>query len=212
MNLCFYRPQVQSVSLSMQKRRFMSEPTRSEDQWEYNLALVAKGDKQAFAQLFEHFAPLLKGFLVGGSHPPITSEQAEELVQEVMIKVWQKASSFDIKRAKASTWIYTIARNVRIDLVYRKQNESMDTLDADDIWNSIESDETPLDELSLAREQHQLYDSIKQLPEEQQLVINKIFIESKSHATVAEELELPLGTVKSRARLAMKKLKILVVN
>lgn len=190
----------------------MTETSRAGDQWENKLSLVANGDKQAFAQIFEHFAPLIKGFLVRGSQPVLTPEQAEELVQEVMIKVWQKAPSFDRQKAKASTWIYTIARNVRIDLFYRKQTETLQTLDADDIWNSLESDGTPLDELSLLREQHQLHDSIKQLPEEQQLVINKIFIESKSHAVVAQELELPLGTVKSRARLAMQKLKILVVN
>ena len=70
-------------------------------------------DKEAFSQLFQHFAPLIKGFLMKGA--PFGYEQAEELAQEAMIKVWRKASSFDDKKSSASTWIYTIARNCRID-------------------------------------------------------------------------------------------------
>lgn len=194
------------------KKHAMTNTTKPDSEWEQQLCLIARGDRQAFARLFEHFAPMVKGFLLKGGYPAVTPEQAEELVQEVMLKVWQKAASFDQSKARASTWIYTIARNVRIDLFYRNQTETLQTLDADDIWNTLESDQSPLDELSLARDQHHLHDSIAQLPEEQQQVIQKIFIESKSHAMVASELQLPLGTVKSRARLAMQKLKILVAR
>jgi len=183
-----------------------------DQQWELALCRVAKGDKAAFSALFAHFGPLIKGMFLRASQPVISDAIAEELVQEVMLKVWQKAYTYDVKKARASTWIFTIARNCRIDLFYRKQNETAPSIDTEDIWNTLESDDCPVDELQRMRSQRQVRGSVEQLPAEQQDVVKRVYMESKSHQQVAEELGLPLGTVKSRIRLALQKLQVMLVN
>lgn len=180
--------------------------------WDARLTAIAQGDRGAFAEFFRHFAPQIKGFLLKGGRGFVSEEQAEELVQEVMLRVWQKAETYDSSRAKVTTWVYTIARNCRIDLLYRKASENMNTVDSDDIWNQLEGDDNPVDELQLLREQTQVRESMELLPPEQKQVVEKVFMEFKSHTEVADELQLPLGTVKSRVRLALMKLKVALAD
>ena len=131
-------------------------------------------------------------------------ESAQEVAQESMIMVWRKAASFDRTRASAATWIYTIARNKRIDLLRR----SRPGIDAQD-WLTVYAAEEPEADKSAAV--GQTYMRMKELMEglsaDQLLVIRKAFFEDKTHTAIAEELALPLGTVKSRIRLALGKLR-----
>ena len=175
------------------------------DDWSDLLDQVAcSRDKVAFARLFSHFGPLVKGFLMkGGAMSP---EQAEELVQETMIKVWHKADSFDRQKSAASTWIYTIARNCRIDWLRRESRSKVD-IEAEDIYQV--SDENPAySSLARFRNKESIRSNLGNLPFEQREVVTKIYYEGKSHSEVADELALPLGTVKSRVRLALKRMQV----
>ena len=169
------------------------------------LSKVAKQDQLAFEQLFNHFAPLIKAFALSSGLQHQGDHLPEELVQEVMMIIWRKAVQFDPRKASPSTWIFTIARNQRIDML-RRLNKYRQDLCADDIWDL----EDGTDLFSDAREtriQTQVRTELTKLPEEQKQIVAKVFLEDKSHQQVANELDIPLGTVKSRVRLAMKKLK-----
>lgn len=178
---------------------------KRQDEWSECLQLIAAtGDRAAFTRLFRHFAPLMKAFALSGS--PLSANHADELVQEVMLKVWQKAGAFDPKKAAASTWIYTIARNCRTDMFRRLQK--FDTaLSADDIAPADESEEAFMI-LHQRRSRDRIRETIKMLPPEQRQIVAKVYMEGKSHAEVSGELDIPLGTVKSRVRLALQKLQI----
>jgi RNA polymerase sigma-70 factor (ECF subfamily) len=180
---------------------------KRDDEWSQCLQKVsASQDREAFSQLFEHFAPLIKAFAHGSSH--MAASHADELVQEVMIKVWQKAGGFNPHKAAASTWIYTVARNCRTDMFRRLQK--FDTpISAEDIWTD-EVEEAPLVAVQQKRDADRVRELMGQLPQEQTQILAKVYMEGKSHSEVAEELDLPLGTVKSRVRLAMQKLQLLV--
>lgn len=178
---------------------------RRDDEWSVCLQTVAQTqDKQEFAKLFKHFAPLIKAFALNGS--ALAAAHAEELVQEVMIKVWQKATAYNPHKAAASTWIYTIARNCRTDM-YRRLQKFDTPISADDIWPEGESDEMFV-AVQQKRDATRIREMLQELPHEQCQILMKVYMEGKSHSEVAEELDLPLGTVKSRVRLAMKKLQL----
>ena len=175
----------------------------SPDDWSDLLVKVGENhDRQAFSRLFAHFAPLVKGFLMKGSN--IGAEQAEELVQETMIKVWRKANSFNRQKSSASTWIYTIARNSRIDWIRREARTQVE-IDADDLYDTGEENPS-YSSLVRVRDKENIRNNIGELPQEQLEVITKVYYEGKSHSEVSDELGLPLGTVKSRIRLALKRM------
>jgi RNA polymerase sigma-70 factor (ECF subfamily) len=180
---------------------------RRDDEWSRCLQQVAQQqDREAFSRLFGHFAPLVKAFAISGSAH--SAAHADELVQEVMIKVWQKAKAYDPAKAAASTWIYTIARNCRTDM-YRRLQKFDTPISADDIWPD-ESDDEPFVAVQQRRDAARVKELLGELPHEQAQILAKVYMEGKSHSEVAEELELPLGTVKSRVRLAMQKLQVLI--
>ena len=164
-------------------------------------AIASRQDRVAFATLFRHFAPRVKAFIIRGGSD---AETAQEVAQEALVMVWRKAASFDRLRASAATWIYTIARNKRIDLLRR----SARPIDAED-WLVVYAPEgEDADKSVLAG---QTYTRVKELlgglSEDQLVVIRKAFFEDKTHTVIAEELKLPLGTVKSRIRLALGRLR-----
>jgi len=175
------------------------------DEWSECLALIArKEDRAAFTRLFRHFAPLMKAFALSGS--TLSANHADELVQEVMLKVWQKAGAFDPQKAAASTWIYTIARNCRTDLFRRLQK--FDTpLSAEDVSDTQDSEDAFV-LLHQKRSRDRVRALIRELPGEQAQILAKVYMEGKSHSEVSGELDIPLGTVKSRVRLALQKLQI----
>jgi RNA polymerase sigma-70 factor (ECF subfamily) len=174
--------------------------------WNECINKVGKSqDKEAFRSLFKHFSPFLKAFLIksGG----VTPENAEELVQETMIKVWRKAPSYSSSQASASTWIYTIARNTRIDWLRKQNRQNPDLLNAEDLYDGRENP-TPLSSLSQIRTKKLISEQLSQLPVEQAEVLQLMYFQGQSGQQVANTLALPLGTVKSRIRLAMNKMKV----
>ena len=165
--------------------------------------IAAQRDRAAFIELFEHFAPRLKAFMSRGGADP---ETAEEIVQEAMITVWNKADQFDPARAALSTWVFTIARNKRIDMLRRQvRPEALSLLES-----PVAEELSPDARLSLAQASADLRGSIAQLPAEQRQVLQLAFFEDKSHTAIAAQLGLPLGTVKSRIRLALTRLRGMV--
>ena len=166
------------------------------------LASVARDrDRQAFALLFRHFGPRLKTFFMRWS---VSSGVAEDLVQETMLNVWRKASYFDPARAGVATWIFTVARNIRIDHLRRQRDPS--TLPPD----PEEAPETVEDGLLGAERDAQVRHALTSLSTEQQTIIRLSYFSEKSQTEIADELGIPLGTVKSRTRLAMNRLRALL--
>ncbi len=184
------------------------------DEWSRLLIRVGRHrDRAAFEQLYFHFSPLIKGFQFSRGGQSSAPEAADELVQEVLFKVWRKAPSFNPDKAAASTWIYTIMRNCRIDALRRhgRQPDTDESLNVEDIWDDSQDDQ-PLIYLQQSRSESAVADGLQSLPPEQSHVIEKAYMEGKSHSEISEELGLPLGTVKSRVRLALKKLQSTIVR
>jgi RNA polymerase sigma-70 factor (ECF subfamily) len=163
-------------------------------------AVAWRRDRTAFATLFDYFAPRVKSYLLRCRMAP---NVAEELAQETLLMVWRKADAFDPARASASAWIFAIARNQRID-AFRRQQRNLLQPDP-----SAEPDPPtqPDSALILSERDQRVRDALKCLPAEQARVIELSFFDEASHAAISQELNLPLGTVKSRVRLAMNRLR-----
>lgn len=163
-------------------------------------AVAARRDPEAFARLFRHFAPRLKRYLQSRG---LDRQRAEELTQEVLLTVWERAGRFDPARASASTWIFTIARNKLIDMRRREERAPVPE----------QSEELALDEEVLlestqsAERRERLARALAELPPEQAEVLRRFYLQGRSHGEVADALGLPLGTVKSRIRLALRRLR-----
>ena len=161
-------------------------------------------DKSAFGVIFKHFAPRLKSFLLKAGS---TDSQAEEVIQEVMIAVWTKSSTYDDTKSSVSTWIYTIARNKRIDKI---RKEKRHYLSESDEGLEIPIDSTQEKEIFSAQLSSSLKKYMSNLPKEQSDLLQLSYFYNKTHADISEELKIPLGTVKSRIRLALSKMRHLV--
>ena len=182
---------------------------RAPDPWADLVRQVAQTrDRAAFQQLYKHYTPLIRAFLLKSMGAGADRSEAEEITQEVLIKVWNKAASFNPAKASVNTWIFTIARNTRIDFIRRNERNDR-KIEIEDIWHEPESPE-PLVDLQQRRAEQVIRQAMTSLPDEQLQVLYKAFMEGKSHNEVAEEMDLPLGTVKSRIRLALSKLQILI--
>lgn len=162
--------------------------------------IAERGDRDAFEYLFSHFAPRVKSYLMRLGAAP---EAAEELAQETLLTVWRRAAAFDPARAAASTWIFTIARNLRIDLARRDGRAPT----ADDLPEMNDAPARPDEALSALEDKTRIGIAVASLPREQAQVISLAFFADKAHSEIAGELRLPLGTVKSRLRLAMARLR-----
>lgn len=164
-------------------------------------AVARSGDREAFAVLFDHFAPRVKGLLMRGGAP---AELAEEVAQETLLAVWRKAALFDPAKASASTWIATIARNLRIDIARRETRSRLSQ-----VYEILdeEAPEQPDAVLSGAERDARVRAAMTQLSPDQYRVVELAFLEGFSHQDVAHRLAIPLGTVKSRLRLALSHLR-----
>ena len=160
------------------------------------LRAVAAGDRSAFVELFGRYAGRIKGFLMRRG---ASEADAEEIVQEVMVAIWRRAASFDPERAAAATWIFTIARNRRIDLVRRARRPEPDTQDP---LFRPELEPGGVARISAAEREARLRAGLAGLAPEQRQVLVAAFYEGLSHGEIAARLDLPVGTVKSRIRLA----------
>ena len=170
-------------------------------------AIAADRDRVAFARLFEYFAPRVKSFMLRSG---VAAATAEELAQETMLTVWRKADLFEPASAGAAAWIFTIARNLRIDAHRREQRGGQ--IMACDVDIEFQVDESPQpDAVIVANEvEKRVRAALTELSAEQTRVIELSFFEEKAHAEIAQILGIPLGTVKSRLRLAMKRLRDLL--
>ncbi len=156
-------------------------------------------DRAAFGTLFGHFAPRVKHFLMKGG---ASASVAEDCAQDVLATVWAKAVQFDPGRASVATWIFTIARNRRIDLVRRDRRPEPETLD----W--MGGDEPDQAEVYMAAEESRvLTRALAELPDKQRLLIQRAYYGDLTHIEIAAETGLPLGTIKSRIRLALDRLR-----
>lgn len=168
-------------------------------------AVAQDQDRNAFAQLFAYFAPRIKSFLARSG---LADSVAEELTQEVMVALWRKAPSFDPSRAGLSTWLFTIARNQRIDYVRRSRIAAGDEyFEPDEEADPTESGEN----IAIATEREEkIRMALAKLSDEQASIVRLSFFAEKPHAVIARELGIPLGTVKSRIRLALARLRLVL--
>lgn len=164
-------------------------------------AVAAERDRQAFTRLFDHFAPRITAYLLRmGSD----SGTAEEITQEVMVTLWRKAHLFDRSKSSVGTWLFRIARNRRIDLLRHDRFDSVDQADP----SLAPEEERPLDDVLDARRLEAIMrDALAALPEEQCMLVRLAYFEGLSHGQIAERTDVPLGTVKSRIRLAFARLR-----
>jgi len=164
-------------------------------------AIARDRSEEAFAELFDGYAGRLKHFFVRGG---IETDRAEELAQDVLLTVWRRADSFDDTRSSALTWLYTLARNRRID-EFRLRGHA--TPRPEDLaWDSTDS--SPGNGLlENVHERDALREALRALPEEQRAVLERSFFDGRSLSEIASDCGLPLGTVKSRARLALQRLR-----
>ena len=172
---------------------------------EYLNTVATERCKRSFSKVFSFFAPRLRSYALKQMG---NEALAMELVQDTMTNVWQKSHLFNSDKGSPSTWIFTIARNIRFDML-RKQRNRKEDLCSDDLWPILCEQTADVNEVSL---DHQItMDEIgtlfESLPDKQKVVIEAIYIDGKSQQEVADELSIPLGTVKSRTRLALQRLK-----
>ncbi len=169
-------------------------------------AVAEARDRVAFGRVFAFYGPRVKAYLrrLGAEEAA-----AEDLTQEVMLSVWHRAHQFDRSRAALSTWVYTIARNKRIDALRRERRPDFDL---DDPALVVEAEGAPRGDHYAEAEQarREVMRAIEQLPAEQAQLLRIFYFEEKPHSAIAEELGLPLGTVKSRLRLALTKMRALM--
>ncbi len=188
-----------AINISMTRKAVNDSGRAQAVSFDHLLVLIGKDrDKAAFIDLFKHFAPRVKAYLIKNG---MNDSQADELAQETLLTVWHKAERYNPEKANASTWIFTIARNKRIDAlrkIYRDDPDiDFDNNDPDLPDQSFEETE---------KSEH-IAAAVKTLPDEQKILIEKAFFEDKTHSTIANEMGLPLGTVKSRIRMALSTLR-----
>jgi RNA polymerase sigma-70 factor (ECF subfamily) len=166
--------------------------------------IAERADKEAFKTLFVAFAPRVKTYLIRHG---AAADRAEELAQETLLTVWRKAAYYDPARASAAAWMFTIARNLRIDTLRREKSAVAYALS---VHEPEVTEETPQTANEIAQAQVRVRQAIATLSSEQLQVVQLSFYEDKAHAEIAQQLSLPLGTVKSRLRLALARLRGLV--
>jgi RNA polymerase sigma-70 factor (ECF subfamily) len=167
-------------------------------------AIVARQDRAAFAALFRFYAPRVKTMLMRAG---ATAEAAEDIAQDALLMVWRKAAQFDPRRASAAAWIYTIARNLRVDRLRQDKRAKLFA-----VYEMAEPDtaERPDDIYDSSQRDEHVRTALAGLSAEQVRVVQLSFVEGRSHGDIAKLLDLPLGTVKSRLRLAMNRLRPLL--
>lgn len=190
-----------ALRIGIKRRKGVERVTESGDDWTALLLAVRdRQDRAAFAALFRHFAPRIKGFLMKSG---ASDALAEECAQDVMATLWQKAHLFDPARASVATWVFTIARNRRIDALRRAKRPEPEDLP----WGpEPEPDQQAV--LEMAEDTARLGAALARLPPPQRDLIEKAYFGDLTHTEIATETGLPLGTIKSRIRLALDRLRL----
>lgn len=181
------------------------KPDKPDTPFAENMRAVAENrDKASFTEIFDHFAPRLKSYLM---RQGCSDTEAEEVTQDAMMTLWHKAHLFDPQKSSLSTWLFRVARNRRIDLQRRDRSK---LLDGEDPSLQPPSPEEPGAVMDADQREIRIRDALATLPEEQLQMIQLSFFQNFSHGQIAEETGLPLGTVKSRIRLAFNRLRKLI--
>jgi RNA polymerase sigma-70 factor (ECF subfamily) len=166
-------------------------------------AVALRRDREAFAALFSYFAPRLKAWLMKSG---ASAAAADDFAQDAMLTVWRKADLFDSRKAKAATWIFTIARNRRLDMLRRDARP----LPTPEILLADREVQRPDDIFSASQDAERVRDALARLKPDQVEVLRLAFFLDSPHSEIARRLDLPLGTVKSRIRNAMSKLRLIL--
>ena len=182
-----------------ESKRLPPEKTEISQQTVWMLAVRDTRDRDAFAALFDHFAPRLKGFIMRSG---TSSHQAEEIVQDVMLTLWRKAALFDPHRAQVSAWVYQIARNRQIDILRKENRPVPDELA---VAPATEPDAGQI--LALEQESGKLRQALARLKGDQRDMIEKAYIGELTHQEINTQTGIPLGTIKSRIRLGLERLR-----
>jgi len=170
-------------------------------------AVAQTGDRQAFALLFQHFAPRVKSYLLrGGADDAL----AEDITQEAMVVLWRKAALYDGRQAGVATWVFTIARNLRVDRFRRQGGPAAAVADGMDFDTLPHGAPSPDEQLHASRMEAGVRTALQRLPADQAEVLRLSYYEDQPHAQIAQTLGIPLGTVKSRVRLAVLRLRRLL--
>lgn len=164
-------------------------------------AVAERQDRAAYAELFAYYAPRVKSYLM---RLGADNAQAEEIAQDVMVTVWRKASLFDRGQASVSTWIFRVARNRRIDLFRRAKRPDLDPEEEMILPAGVAAPDAQVEALET---ETRVRAAMRDLPEEQLSLLRLAFYDGLSHREIADKLDVPLGTVKSRIRLAFAKMK-----
>ncbi|TMM43136.1 sigma-70 family RNA polymerase sigma factor [Colwellia ponticola] len=186
------------------KSSHMSDKINHPQLCQWLQSVAQNRDQQAFTHLFKFFAPKILR-IARGKFP--NEAQANEVVQDTMSNVWRKAHLFNQDKGAVTTWVYTVMRNITFDMLRKIQGNKEDNL-SDDIWPIAESMSTESDAFDDHLENKALLSVIDKLPQSQQDVVKGFYLREMSQEQLAKHLNLPLGTVKSRLRLALGKLKV----
>jgi RNA polymerase sigma-70 factor, ECF subfamily len=188
-----------AASQAIRGLRKVSEDAEYSDQTLWMLAVRDKRDRTAFAALFDFYAPRLKGFVM---RTGMGAGQAEDVVQEVMLNVWRKAEQFDPQRAQVSGWIYQIARNRQIDLIRKENRPLPEVLKVEE-----ETEDDAGQILAIEQETSKLKQALSKLRPDQRAMIEQAYLGELTHQQIQADTGLPLGTIKSRIRLGLEKLR-----
>jgi RNA polymerase sigma-70 factor (ECF subfamily) len=192
---------MQAAVLYMSPTDGKARPTGVQAAMAVNLELIARRqDTEAFRDVFDHFVPRLKSFMI---RKGADATLAEELAQETMLMIWRKSGLYSSVKGTVTTWIFTIARNLRIDRIRRESSQQFTDLDD---YDAPSDDPGSDDQLILMQQQTKVRRALTELPEEQKEIIHMSYILDMPQSEIADRLGLPLGTVKSRMRLAYRKL------
>lgn len=171
-------------------------------------AIAEHRDQAALSRLFDHYVPKIRSFCLAAQ--PGANLMADDIAQEVMIRIWNKAHTYKPESASLNTWVFTLARNARIDYL-RKNSRHQSDIDPEYLWrNIVDENADPFKDAQHKRDQERIQQGLNKLPPDQKEVLLKVYLEGKTHKEAAEELSLPLGTIKSRVRLALHKLTIYI--
>lgn len=182
---------------------------KHDDQHLMDISAIAEHrDQAALVRLFDHYAPKVRAFCL--AKQPGANLMADDIAQEVMIRIWNKAHTYKKESASLNTWVFTLARNARIDYL-RKNSRHQSDIDPEYLWqNVVDENADPFKDAQQQRDQERIREGLDKLPADQKQVLAKVYLEGKTHKEAAEELSLPLGTIKSRVRLALHKLTIYI--
>ena len=174
---------------------------RDADYWSCQMEAVSRRrDRDSFLRIYDHYAPRVRLYLKGIGSPEAV---AEELAQEALLRLWQRAALYDPTRSNLSTWLFRIARNLHIDRV--RHEPCWMEMENDPEWSDIDGGFSSAENHA---EQADLQNRIELLPTIQARLIRMSYFEARSHQEIAHQLGMPLGTVKSSLRRAFMRLQL----